>query len=286
MKKFKRSFVGGDLRMFSNMLKIQKEDGANFKVISSGLSKTLIFDTGIKYNYFSNDKGSRVEGAYFVNMVRSSIDKYIDKNGLQELSEQNPNVQTFNLDGIALAGDNEITCLDLNSCYWRSAFLLGYIDEVLYEKGVKSGFKKGLLISIGSLNKLKHIEKYENGVKVGKSTIDEVYRERYAPFYWNIISKVRDLMMQVYDVLGDEFYMWLTDCAFINPDCYDKVKEVFDSNGYPFKEYKARFTKFDGITVYWDDYKAEQNKQMPISNREIQNDYLTWKTLNNFQLDV
>lgn len=265
------------------MLKIQKEEGANFQVMSSGLSKSLIFDSGIKYNYFSNDKGSRVEGAYFVNMVRSSIDKYIDKNGLQELSEENPNVQTFNLDGIAFAGSNEITCLDLNSCYWTSAFLLGYIDKTLYDKGVKSGFKKGLLISIGSLNKLKHIERYENGVKVGKSSIDEVYRERYAPFYWNIISKVRDLMMQVYDALGDDFYMWLTDCAFINPDCYNKVKEIFDSNGYPFKEYKARFTKFDGITVYWDDYKAEQNKQMPISNREIQNDYLSWKTINNFE---
>ena len=267
------------------MMSKQKANKNNFEVVSSGLSKSLILDSGIKFNFFPNNKDSRVEGVHFVNMVRRSIDKYIEENGIVDKVDENPQVQTFNSDGISLAGDNDVCCLDLNSCYWRTANILGYIDDKLYKKGVESGLKKGLLISIGALNKLKHIDKYENGKKVS-TRIDEDYKIRYSPFYWNIIKRVRDLMMTVYEQLGDDFYMWLTDCAFIKPDSYDKVEKIFNDAGYPFKIYKARFTLFDGINVFWYDYKAEQSKTMPLSNRDIKDSYLTWKTIRDYNAKI
>lgn len=286
MKKIKKSYSGGNLRTFKTYLNKQKEKERNFKVISSGLSRCVIFESGIKFNFFPNDKGSRIEGAYFVNMVRSRIDKYIEKNGLLPICNDAIQVQLFNTDAIALRGLNPISCLDLNSCYWRTANLLGYIDDELYEKGVKSGFKKGLLISIGSLNKLKHIEVYKDGKLNGKPTIDEEYRNKYSPFYWNIISKVRDLMMRVYEELGEDFYMWLTDCAFVHPDKTKAVEKIFKEEGYPYKIYKAEFTYFDGLQVNWYDFKSKNPKGMPISNRHIENDYMTWRAIQDFNTKI
>ena len=149
MKKIKKSYNGGNLRSFKSYINKQKSKERNFKVISSGLSRCVIFESGIKFNFFPNDKESRIEGAYFVNMVRSRLDRYIEKNGLSPMHKEAIQVQLFNTDAIALRGNNPISCLDLNSCYWRTANLLGYIDDDLYVKGITSGFKKGLLISIG-----------------------------------------------------------------------------------------------------------------------------------------
>ena len=285
MKKIRTSYNGGSLKNFTSYLARQKNNGANFTVLSSGLSRTVILDSGIKFKFFPNDDKNRVQGAYFVNMVRSSINKYIDKHGLLDEPNDTPQVQTFNPDGIALAGQNDIMCMDLNSCYWRTANLLGYIDDDLYKKGVDSGFKMGLLISIGALNKLKHIDTYEDGKKVG-SEIDEQYRRRYSPFYWKIISRVRDLMMTVYEKLEDDFYMWLTDCAFINPVRYDEVKKIFDDYGYPFKDYRSHFSYFDGINVSWYEHKSGKTKNMPISNRDVRSEHLTWKTINEFNSKI
>ena len=107
MKKIKKSYSGGNLRTFKSYLSKQKAKERNFKVISSGLSRSVIFDSGIKFNFFPNDKGSRIEGAYFVNMVRSRLDKYIDKNGLLPLHKEAIQVQLFNTDAIALRGSNQ-----------------------------------------------------------------------------------------------------------------------------------------------------------------------------------
>ena len=281
MKRIKKVFGGGDLKRFKKSLKKFQERGDNFVVESKGLSRSIIFDSGIKFKYFPTDKDSKVRGAYFVNMVRKSIDNYIDKNGLLAPPSETPKVVAFNTNAITLAGDEEVLCLDLNSCYRRTANILGYISDELYQKGISSGYKKGLLISIGSLNSIKHIQEYKDGELIRRG-IDDNHSRRYAPFYWNIIQKVRDLMMEVYGALSDDFYMWLTDCAFVSPSKEKIVTEIFDKRGYPYKRYTSNFTYCDGYKVSWYDHKSQKNKSNAIASSDITQDYITWKIINDF----
>ena len=52
----KKTFNGGNLKQFESFLDKQINHKSNFKVVSSGLSRTIIFDSGIKFRYFSKSK--------------------------------------------------------------------------------------------------------------------------------------------------------------------------------------------------------------------------------------
>lgn len=273
---------GGTLSDYSKFISIQKHNKSKFKATSSGLSRLVVFDSGIKYRFFGH--GSRannvIKGAFFVKMMRSSIDKYIETYGIV-VSPEKPTAQTFNPDAIKEVIGQPITCLDLNLCYWRTAYLLGYIDEKLYNKGIDSGYKGGMLISIGALNALPLIEHYEDGKIVTKS-FDNERHAKYSPFYWSIIAKVNDLMMEVYKELKDDMYMWLTDCAFIKTSRQNEVIAIFKRYGFPFKTYTSDFLYCDDKQVEWFDCKENKKKYSHLGGRLIKPLYNRWKYQHKF----
>ena len=146
--KIKKVTNVGDISDFVRHLDIQKNAKTKFKVFSSGMSRTIEFDNGYKQKFFGMRGGnSIIPGSYFVNMLKKSIDKYIVEKGI--VSKQGrPTIQLFNIEAIKKIGDKPIACIDLNLCYWRTAFLLGFMDEGLYKKGMKSGEKRGMKYTI------------------------------------------------------------------------------------------------------------------------------------------
>ena len=273
---------GGNLTDFVTFIIKQQENRTNFKVTSKGVSKIVEFDSGVKYRFFGhgNTKDSRIKGAYFATMVKKSIDKRIDRYGI--ISKRDGVIsQVFNVKAIQANMDKPLCCLDLNLCYWRTAYLLGYIDKELYHKGIESGHKRGMLVSIGSLNTLPIIEKYEDGSMISQTT-DAELNAKYSPFYWAIIGKVFDLCMEVYKAIGDDMYMWLTDCAFINPDRQLEVIAIFEKYGFPFKTYTSDFTYCDGKIVEWYDCKDVKLKTISVGGRNIEPLYRKWKYSHKF----
>jgi hypothetical protein len=281
-KGIKRVVHGGNLTDFVTFLMKHQENSSNFQVTSKGSSRIVEFESGIKYRFFGHGKtkSSRIEGAYFATMLKNSVDKYIDRYGIIEKRDGIIS-QVFNVKGIEESVGKPICCLDLNLCYWRTAYLLGYIDRKLYDKGIESGHKRGMLVSIGSLNTLPIIEKYENGSMISQ-TADSELNARYSPFYWAIIGKVYDLCMEVYKVIGDDLYMWLTDCAFISIEKQNEVIEVFEKFGFPYKTYTSDFTYCDGTTVEWYDCKESKLKTISIGGRHISPLYRKWKYSHKF----
>ena len=266
--KIKKVSHVGDISDFVRYLKIQKDAGSKFKVLSSGMSRTIEFENGFRQRFFGIKGGkSIIPGSYFVGMLKKSIDKYIAKKGIVP-KQGKPLVQKV--------GDKPIACLDLNLCYWRTAFLLGFMDEELYKKGMKSGHKRGMLVSIGALNKLPIIEHYEKGKQVSKS-FDEVYNSTYSPFYWAILNKVNDLAMEIYKEIKDDMYMWLTDCAFVSMDKQKHVISIIERYGFNYKTYTSNFTYVDNRSVQWFDCKHNKFKSMGMSNRDLKSQYDKWK---------
>ena len=278
----KKVMHGGNLEAFNKFLTAHRDNGSNFKVSSSGLSRMVTFDSGKKFRFFGQGKAAdnTIKGVYFVSMVRNSIDKYIEKYGIAKKRDK-VIAQTFNVESISKVLGKPVACLDLNLCYWRTAFLLGYIDFELYKKGIESGHKRGMLVSIGALNKNPLIQHFENGKEVSKS-FDSELNGRYSPFYWQVIGKVNDLMMEVYRELGDDFYMWLTDCAFVSNDRINDVIAIFDKYGFPHKFYTSDFESVDMDFVKWFDCKEARFKSMSIGGRHIKPLYGKWKYQHNF----
>ena len=119
-KKIINTIRGGSIKSFHNFLDKQVSCKNDFKVISSGMSRIIEFDDGLRYRFFGTNLKSKVDGAYFVTSVRNQIDKYIDKKGIINVNEK-PNLQVFNPQAIDNYHDKPVCCLDLNSCYWRTA---------------------------------------------------------------------------------------------------------------------------------------------------------------------
>ena len=277
---------GGSITSFDIALQRHIKQGSKFKVVSSGLSRKIIFDDGSRYTYFGhNPKEDRIEGIHLVQMVKREINQYIEKYGIPQkakmAAEERPSIQCFNPEGIYKVIGKPVSALDLNHCYWRSAYLLGYISESLYAKGVKSGHKKAMLVSIGSLNSLPLIQHY-NGDKVEFKTFDYEMNGKYAPFYWHIISKVRDLMMEVYKALGNDMYMWLTDCAFVHPSRVNELREIYDKYGFPSKYNECDYISANGKECVWWDVKDGRQKKMTYNGRFLSDSYNKWKVTREF----
>jgi len=275
-KRIKKVSNVGDLSDFVRHVNIQTRAKSKFKVVSSGMSRTIEFDNGFKQKFFGLKGGdSIIPGAYFVGMLKKSIDRYINEKGIVP-KQGKPMIQMFNVEAIKGIIDEPITCIDLNLCYWRTAFLLGFMDEKLYTKGLKSGHKRGMLVSIGALNTTKLIEHYDNGERLSQS-FDEVYSSKYSPFYWAVLNKVNDLAMEIFKALKDDMYMWLTDCAFIKTSRKKEVEAIINKYGFNHKSYVSNFTSADTNNVEWYDCKHNKYKYMSVSNRNLYNQYDRWK---------
>jgi len=274
--RIKKITQSGDISDFSRHLEIQMAAGTSFKILSSGMSRRIVFENGHEKKFFGMRGGnSIIPGSYFVGMMKRSVEKYVEKYGVVD-KQPPPTIQMFNEPAIAKVIDKPIVCIDLNLCYWRTAYLLDFINEDLYKKGLKSGHKRGMLVSVGALNKLPLVGHYVDGKCVNTSS-DYVYNSKYSPFYWAILNKVNDLAMEIYKVLKDDMYMWLTDCAFVSMDREVEVKAIMEKYGYKYKTYTSNFVRIDNLKVEWFDCKHNMFKGMPMSGRSLEEEYTKWK---------
>ena len=224
----KKVFQKGNIDAFNRHLKLFKQNGETFRVEKSGLSRKIITPTKT-LRFFGKDKSSFIKGSWNTNRVRKCIDRYIDKFGVPKKYDK-PHIQVFNNESIQKVLNTPIGCIDVNACYWTTAMLLGYIDEQTYRIGISEGNKMGLLVSIGFLNKKPLIVEYEGG-KETSSYLNESIYQKYSPFYWKIIGHTRDLYCALYDAIGDDMYMWVTDCVFFKLEHKPLVEQILTEWG-------------------------------------------------------
>lgn len=270
-KQTKQNFNSGDLDRYRTALEYAQKSKQSFQIVSSGLSRKIVMPNGYKLNYFGR-KGSQnlVEGAFLVMMVKREIDAYIEKNGTPPLVEPTQ-VQTFNFNAIrkVLSGKRQpIVGVDVNACYWFVAHKLGYISDTLFERGLLTKKKKGLLIAIGCLNKLPMIKTYKDGECIA-TDFDFTYHKSYSPFYWNIIYHTHQLMIESFKVFGDDWYMFLTDCLFVSIDRMKDAQEFLKEKGFFYKNHTIEFKTFDARNITWFDYKDMKMKTMYAGTRDI-----------------
>ena len=261
----------GTIEKFKEQFPTILEKSKDFTIVASGMSRKVILGNGSILRYFGTSKQDcKIDGAFIVTMVQREIDKYIELNGVPEF-EAVHDVQNFNLKKIAeIVGKKvPIMGIDINACYWNVAHKLGYISEELYQRGVTSVTKMGLLIAIGCLAKRPVHRVYKDG-KLVSNHFDDVTYLRYAPFYWNIIRFTYELMMESYKALGDDsWYMFLTDCIFVDLEKMKVAQKFLSDYGFKYKNHLIEYTAFDGFRLDWYDFKHNEKKQMYVYGRDI-----------------
>ena len=260
---------GGYLDKFENDLQGLVKQGITFQVVSSGLTRKILFpvkdDKPHKRLYYGNKKTDILPGVHMVNSVRRSVDRYIEKGGNIPKTKYKPKLILYNfmqIEKALMKNPPDLTyAIDINACFFRTAFNLGFISEELYKKGWEKRKKNklGLLASIGSLNKHETIEEYKNG-KLKKSYVNWQYKNKYSPFYWAVINYVAEVMMEIANALNDDFYMWLTDCVYIDKRNKHIVEEILDKHEYDYKDFFIEFEELNEKEVRWYDFKSRDEK--------------------------
>lgn len=265
----------GSVDNFEKYLSVYEKTKSSFTVVSYGSTKKIIY--GKNTFLFTGIKGEKKpQGMHLIGMVKRDINNLISSSYNEEKDEyeiwdnipkipnKKPHLTQINYKNCQWYGTGtQMLAIDINHCYWRTAFMLGYIKEETYLKGIeKDEYKKGRLIAIGTLGKMLTVKKYENGVKI-KEYIDDRDYLKYGRFFWHIISKIYELIQELKIVLGEDFLMFLTDCIFIDQNKKDIAIEIMNKHGYSTKDYLAVFTNTDNNTLNWITEKGEE-KQMVV----------------------
>lgn len=276
----RNTFFCGNFKSFERNLEKLKMVDDKIITTHSGVTKKIYTSDGKVLVFKDEQRDGIIKGAFLVRMVKKDVEKYISENPdyipAQNMFLEYAPVVAFNYTGIQNMINKPLISVDINHCYFRTAYLLGYISEKTYLKGLP--YKKAMNASIGALNKYIYKEEYSGGEKTREFCNEDEYL-MFKPIYHKILERVSDCMHESFYELGDDMVMWLTDCAFINEDALPKLHNVFEKYGYEYKIVTSEITAYDKATqkIDWWDYKNKEltQKSMKVTNRWIEK--LNWK---------
>lgn len=222
------------LKKIHNKTKILKRQKVPFTIEVSGSKYQLSSDL------FNESSFQKTELTHTDLQFVKKVKKHILSNGihLKFLDQYFPSDIAY-MDAnpflIHQSFDNVIE-LDINEAYWKTAYILGVINEEIYEEGKKGILGKYTrLVALGSLAKKKIRYIYDDD---GYSKKEEIRSELTENVWYTICKRVSDLMQTAKIILGDDYlFYWVDGIYFINtPENLKKMKQFFIDNGYTSKE--------------------------------------------------
>lgn len=164
--------------------------------------------------------------------VQKSINKYIVDSDftVEKVKEKCSSTKTdkSKWDGL---GDGEIFYyVDINHCYWRVAFLNGYISERVYSNILKkTDLKVERNMSLAMIIAPKKRKYYKDG-----KILLEIQEEKtiYKTIYNNIRYTAYNLMGDCMKLSGSSFIAYRTDGIMLTEEAVDDVVELITSKGF------------------------------------------------------
>lgn len=234
--------------------------GENFIYTSSGSINTIICDGRELMCVDLKESGGR--GHHLNRRFRKDVDSWLAAHGGQiHPYPGDYKEQLFHLAAIEKHIGRETVAVDINDCYWKTAFQLGYITEETYVVGLKKKeWKTGRNACIGSLVKNKIVVPYYGGKPQYKLRESIKGPIEYQYVRNHIIGHVYKLFYRLYQELGDHYCMFLTDCVFADCKAAKRLHDYFMDNGYRTKKHPVEFTGLNRSLrkVSWFDFEAKR----------------------------
>jgi len=211
------------------MAKINREGKA---YIRNGAFATDIIWQNRRF-VFPNPKKSTRENMWIFKAVIYDVKLFIQKHNIKE--KPRLPVNYWNENNRKFRG--KITATDLDHAYWRIAFLNEYIRPETYLKGLDVKDKSLRLAALANLSSMKEFNIIENG-KVTTKTVMIKYDPILHKVYSNIRNGCYEHMMNMANLLGDEFICYKTDCIYYKdkPENRELIQSYLDSVAMEWKQ--------------------------------------------------
>lgn len=166
--------------------------------------------------------------------VQKSVNKFIvDANFDIEKVEDNFKSTKTNKDKWNRIENGEVFWyIDINHCYWRIAFLKGYISEKLYKNTLaKSDLKIERNMSLAMIFAPKKRKYYIQG-----EFVVEISEEKtlWRTLYNNIRFTAYNLMGECMELSGDSFISYRTDGIMVTEDVVNDVSELISDKNFEY----------------------------------------------------
>jgi hypothetical protein len=265
-------------RSFNNMKNTYIESEMTFDMYYSGSTMTVVFEDGKKKKQGHAIPGRK--GMFLAGLTNKQVKKRIES-GEYICKNTNPSRMTNNT--IMYSSQNikknllkPCVAIDISSCYWRTAYNIGVIDQKLYDIGMSGGkdFKEARVISIGSIGALVMHEKYVKGQLVSTDNT----RRFGANARLDIIDAVWLMANKIASKLGSGFLMYLTDCFYAPESMADDLCRFIKEEGYDFKIDLVQFEKIERMHTALDKLGSQIYTEKVIwfsdeQNREKMHDF-------------
>lgn len=131
----------------------------------------------------------------------------------------------------------DITATDINHAYWRIAFLMGVINQKIYDKGLLLEDKSLRLASLSNLSSKKEYQIIKDG-EITQEYKTLRYNETLHTVYNNIRFTCYEYMSNIATLLGNDFICYKTDCIYyVDTENNRKIVHNFlTSNNLLFKQ--------------------------------------------------
>lgn len=235
---------------------------ADFVYESAGSIDKIYYDKRCFVSVDLKDSGG--QGHHLSKLFVADIDSWLKNNPNPPQWDNNYREQMFNLDAIESDVGRQLVMVDINDCYWRTAFLLGYITEETYIKGLKSkSWKLGRNACIGSLAKTTISVPFKKGVADRRNRRIIHPKLEYQLIRNHIIGHVYNIFNDLFKQMGDTFYMFLTDCLVTRYSRLRDVQKHLRNEGY---RSKAKPLEFLGVDrnerkIMWHDFQSSNIDQ-------------------------
>lgn len=158
---------------------------------------------------FPNRKRNIVEGMWVFRSVITDAKNFIENRRIKAL----PKLPTILWNDKMKKYKGKITATDIDHAYWRIARLQEVISEKTYLKGLTIKNKDLRLAALANLASRKEYQIIENGVITKKTKV-----LKYDPILQKIYNNIRfecyQHMMNLKQILGDDFICYKTDCIY------------------------------------------------------------------------
>lgn len=182
---------------------------------------------------FPNPKKSATENMWIFRNVMNEVKDFTNYHNIREKPKLPVNYwhpKNRNYRG-------KITATDLDHAYWRIAFLNEYISVKTYLKGLELKDKTLRLASLANLSSSKEYFLIKDGVMTEKLVV-----MKYDPILHKVYSNIRyecyQHMMNVAELLGNDFICYKTDCIYYKdkPENRKLVQDYMDENLMEWKQ--------------------------------------------------
>lgn len=211
------------------------------KIIRANGREIAIFRPGIPNPELQNKEARKLMSA-----VKASVTRYLKKNNFNvpEIKKEYPVVFTNRLFWESIPVNTEFYIIDAKHAYWRIAYILGYVNQKLYDKYADNkDLKQVKNISLAILNSIVRSEYYLNNNKTHEIECDT---SLYSRVYNNIRFFSYNLCGRLRNDLDDSCFAYRTDGVFLLKPGLNRAKKIFEANNLLYK--LEKYTKIDNKT--------------------------------------